>query len=312
MARYGYWRLRQIAVPLMALSLALLLAVWLPHIGVRENNASRWLKFGPVQFQPSELAKMALILYISALLSRPHCRIRTVGDGIGPPLFVTMITVVLIEREPDLGTAVVLFLAVVTVLYLAGARKRHLVTVLAAAGLAVILLGLGQGHRQGRIWEFLHPGKDKEGIGYQIFHSRLAIGSGEVLGVGLGHGREKYYLPQSESDFVFATLAEELGFLWTVPVLGLLCLVGWRGMRIAWGTRDRFGSLLAGGIAALISWQALINIAVATGSIPATGVPLPFISYGSTSMVLLLAGVGILLNIAQHPTPPGQDEPAGA
>ena len=128
------------------------------------------------------------------------------------------------------------------------------------------------------------------------------------MGQGLGQGKEKYYIPQANSDFIFATLAEEFGFVRTIPVLLLLCLVGWRGFRIAWYTKDRFGSLLAGGLAALISWQAMVNIAVATASIPATGVPLPFISLGSTSLVFLMASIGILLNIAQHPTPPAATE----
>ncbi len=193
-----------------------------------------------------------------------------------------------------------------TIFFLAGARKRHLALITAVAFVAVLLIGFQFGHRAGRITAFLHPEKDMQGIGYQIYHARLAVGSGLWVGEGLGQGREKYYLPQGNSDFIFATMAEELGFVGCLPVLLALCVVGWRGFRIALRTRDRFGQLLATGIAALISWQALINIAVVTGSIPATGVPLPFISLGSSSLILLLAGIGILLNIAQHPVPPGQ------
>ncbi|HZP84853.1 MAG TPA: putative lipid II flippase FtsW [Chthonomonadaceae bacterium] len=303
--RFGYWHLRRLAVPLMLLGLALLCAVWLPRIGINENNANRWVAYGPIRFQPSEFAKLSLMIYLAALLSRPHCKVRELGEGLGPPLTVTALYLLLIEREPDLGTAFVLFLAVLTQLFLAGARKRHLVLICAVTGLAVLLMGFGFGHRAGRITAFLHPEHDIEGIGYQIFHSKLAIGSGGWFGEGLGQGKQKYFLPQGNSDFIFATLAEELGFVRTVPILLLLCLVGWRGFRIACQTRDRFGALLAAGIAALISWQAIVNIAVATASIPATGVPLPFISYGSSSLVFLLAGIGILLNIAQHPTPPG-------
>ncbi|HZO91049.1 MAG TPA: putative lipid II flippase FtsW [Chthonomonadaceae bacterium] len=306
MMRVGYWHLRRLAVPLMLLGLVCLCAVWLPRIGINENHANRWVALGPIRFQPSELAKLTLIIYLAALLSRVHCNVRDLGQGLGPPLAVTTLYLILIEREPDLGTAFVLFLAVLTQCFLAGARKRHLALVCAVGGLAVLLMGFGFGHRAGRITTFLHPEKDTQGIGYQIFHSRLAIGSGGWSGAGLGEGREKYFLPQGNTDFIFATIAEELGFFRTASVLGLLCLVGWRGFRIACQTRDRFGALLAAGIAALISWQALINVAVATASIPATGVPLPFISYGSSSLVFLLAGIGILLNIAQNPTPPGQ------
>ncbi len=307
MMQIGYWRLRRLAVPLMLLGMALLLAVYFPHVGVRENNASRWLALGPARFQPSELAKMTLILYLAALLSRPDCKIRHLSEGLGPPLLIAGLYLLLIEREPDLGTAVVLFLAVLTQLFLAGARKRHIALIGGVALLAVLLLGFGWGHRQGRITAFLHPEKYSKNVGYQILHSRFAVGSGGLTGVGLGQGREKYFLPQGNSDFIFATLAEELGFVRTVPIMALLCVVGWRGFRIACQTKDRFGALLAVGIASLISWQALINIAVATASIPATGVPLPFISFGSSSLVFLLAGVGVLLNIAQYPTPPGQE-----
>jgi cell division protein FtsW len=304
MMRIGYWRLRSLAVPLMLLGMASLAAVYLPHVGIRENNAWRWLHLGPIKFQPSELAKLTLILYLAALLSRPHCRIQRLSQGLGPPLFITFLYLVLIEREPDLGTAFVLFLAVLTQLFLAGARKRHIALICVITGLTVLVTGFGWGHRQGRLTAFLHPEQDPKGIGFQVTHSRWAVGSGEWFGVGWGQGKEKYFLPQSNSDFIFATLAEEFGFVRTAPVLILLCIVGWRGFRIASQTKDRFGALLAAGIAALISWQALINIAVATASIPATGVPLPFISFGSSSLVLLLAGIGILLNIAQHPTPP--------
>lgn len=306
MMRFGYWRLRALAFPLMVFGMALLAAVYLPHLGIRENNAVRWLNLGPLRFQPSELAKLTLILYLAKMLSRRDCDVRDLATGLGPGLFVTALYLILIEREPDLGTAFVLFLAALTQLFLAGARKRHLLGICAATGMAVLLMGFAWGHRTGRIKAFLHPEQDVQGIGYQTFHSRLAVGSGGWFGVGLGAGREKYYLPQGNSDFIFATLAEEMGFFCTAPVLALLCLLGWRGFRIATQTKDRFGALLASGIAALISWQALLNIAVATNSIPATGVPLPFISFGSSSMVFLMAGIGLLLNIAQHPTPPGQ------
>lgn len=304
--RLGYWRLKQHAGGLMVVSLVLLIAVWLPHVGVVENNAHRWVNLIHFKFQPSELAKLALILYLSAMLSRNHVKVHSLAGGLGPPLTVAALTLVLIEREPDLGTAVVLFMVVLTILFLAGARVSHLLLIIGGAVLAVAVLGFGFKHRGDRIDAFLHPDKYKRSIGYQSFHSRVAVGSGEIMGVGLGQGREKYYLPQADTDFVFATMAEELGFARTAPILGVLCLVGGLGFRIAWQTKERFGALLAGGIAALISWQALVNIAVATVSIPATGVPLPFISYGSTSLVLLLAGIGILMSVAQHPNIPVQ------
>ena len=309
MQRVGYWKLRPLVVPLMLLGLGLLLMVWIPPFGHSENGAHRWVSLGgPLRFQPSEFAKMTLILYLAALLSRLNAKIRDFGEGLGPPLLVTVLCCVLIEREPDLGTAAVLFATAVTLFFLAGARKRHVALILAGATLIVGVLGFGFSHRMGRMLVFLNPKKDKTGIGYQVYHSELAVGSGRWLGAGLGRGREKYYLPQGDTDFIFATVAEELGFLRTLPLFLGLMVVAWRGFRIAAQCRDRFGSLLASGITALICWQALVNIAVATACVPATGVPLPFISFGSSSLVFLMGGIGILLSIAQHPMPPGQEK----
>lgn len=309
--QYGYWNLRRHAVLFMIVGMGLLLAVYIPHLGVQQNNAVRWLKLGPVVFQASELAKLALIIYTAGFLSRPHCNPRELGErGLAPLLLVATLFVVLIEREPDLGTAAVLYLAFVTQLFLAGARKRHIALILTVCGLAVMMMGFGFGHRAGRITTFLHPEKDLQGSGYQLYHSTMGIGSGGLTGVGLGKGREKYFLPQGNSDFIFATYAEELGLAGSLLLLGLQCIVSWRGFAIAQQTKDQFGSLLASGIAALISWQALINIGTATGSIPATGVPLPFISNGATSLIQLMVCIGILLSIAQHPIPPALSMPS--
>ena len=221
-------------------------------------------------------------------------------------LVVTAAYLLLIEREPDMGTAAVLFMAAMTQLFLAGTRKRHILALLGVTALAGILMISVFRHRSNRIDTFLHPEKEPQGIGFQVIHAVYAVGSGEWFGMGWGRGREKTYLPEANSDFVFATVAEELGFFGSLPLLLLFLMVGVRGFAIAEQTRDRFGALLAAGITALISWQALINLGVATASIPATGVPLPFISFGSSSLVIMLTGVGILLSIGQHPVPPGQ------
>lgn len=301
--RLGYWRIKQWAVPLVVFGAVLLLAVWFPHIGQHDNGAARWVKIG-IRFQPSEIAKLTLLIYVAAQLARPACNIKHLTEGLGPTLCVAGFYLLAIEREPDLGTAVALFFAVLSQLFLAGARRRHIALILTGCGLAAFLvIGMSK-HRQESMSAFLDPGKYEKGIGYQVYHARLAIGSGQWTGMGIGQGREKSYLPESDTDFIFATMAEELGFVWLLPILGLLALIGGRGFWIAYNTKDRFGQILAGGIASLISWQALLNIAVATGSVPATGVPLPFLSFGSTSLVALMVGVGLLLNIAQHPVPP--------
>ena len=301
---YPYQKLRNFSSLAIFGSIILLSAVWIPHVGIRLNNSNRWIGIGPVVIQSSEIAKMSLMLYAAAFLTRKGMRVRELTmEGIVPLLIVAGLILLLIEKEPDLGTAVVLFMALLTQLYLAGARKRHLIIILTVSGLAVLLFmlhGSGIGHRMARIQEFMHPGYDPQGVGYQVVHSRMAVGSGEWYGVGLGRGKEKYYLPQANSDFIFATYAEETGFAGSMVLLILLLTVGVRGFQIAAKAPDKFGCLLAGGIASVITWQALVNIAVATGSIPATGVPLPFISHGSSSLILLLAGVGIQLNISQQ------------
>lgn len=308
--RFGYWRLRPFAVGIMFAGLLALILVFLPKVGVNRLHAVRWIGLGPVQFQPSEFAKLTLMVYLAAVISLRHHRIRHLTAGLAAPLCVIGAYVVLIEREPDLGTAVVVFLASISLLYLAGARLRHMSLICVSAVLLALVFAFSFGHRSGRITAWLHPDHDPQGSGFQVRHSLQAIGSGGLLGVGIGEGKGKLFLTQANSDFIFATLAEELGFLRTLAVMGLLGFVGWRGFRIAAQTRDRFGYLLAAGITAIISWQAIINIAVATATIPTTGVPLPFISFGSSSLIFLLACVGLLLNIGQYPTPPPVNRPA--
>ena len=302
MSRFGYWRLRRMAGPLLVIAVVSLILVWCPGIGSAKNGAHRWIGWGLVQLQPSEFAKLALIVYLGALLSRASFDVRNFWDGLIVPVSVMGLIALLVEREPDLGTAAIIFLAGTTVLYLAGARPKHLAAIGAAAAVVFIAVSLfGHGFRQGRITTFLHPELDYYGKGYQITRGLVAVGSGGVSGVGLGAGREKFYLPEANTDFIFATIAEETGLCGALLVIGLLFMVGRQGFVIARRTADPFGATLAAGIAAMISWQAVINIAVVTGSIPATGVPLPFVSYGGSSLLFLLTGIGILLNISRHP-----------
>jgi cell division protein FtsW len=305
MVRFGYWRLKSLAVPLLLVSCLLLIAVWIPGLGIHRNGAARWLGKGALQFQPSELAKLVLIVYLAALLARnieaKRFDIQNFKDGLLAPLLVVAFLVLLVEREPDMGTAAVMALTSVTLFFFAGARKTHLAAVCGVGACLFLMMTLMHGFRGDRLKTFLNPDADKLGKGFQIYHGVMAVGSGGIKGVGIGAGREKFYLPEANTDFIFATIAEETGFIGSVTIIGLLLVVSWRAMVIARRTRDTFGSLLAAGIGAMISWQALINIAVVTGSVPATGVPLPFISFGGTSLVFLLGSVGILLNIAQHP-----------
>lgn len=307
--RIGYMRLKKWAFPLILVGMALLVIVLVPGLGHQQGFGTRWIGPKLFRFQPSEFAKLCLLIYTAKLLSLPRSRRHGRYSEmlwLGPPLVVAVIYLVLIEREPDMGTAVVLFLAILSQVFAAGIRKRHLLMLLGFTALAAVLMVSVHRHRSSRIDTFLHPERAPLGAGFQVRHAALAVGSGSWFGVGWGKGREKFYLPEANSDFVFSTMAEELGFCGVMPVFLLFIVVGMRGFMIAERARDPFGALLAIGLAGLISWQALINIAVATATVPATGVPLPFISYGSSSLIVMLSATGILLSIAQHSGPPGR------
>jgi len=297
--RADYTRLRTCAPVFMALAIVLLLAVWLPVIGIRDNGSARWIGFGALRLQPSELAKLAIIIYLAAILSNRNYPIRSFGNGVLAPLLVIGLTAVLIEREPDLGTATVTFLAGLSMLALAGARAKHLGAVLAVVLLYAAVSTLFHSYRMDRLRVWLSPEKHYTTGGYQLARGLVAVGSGGISGLGLGAGREKFYLPAANTDFVFATVAEETGLIGAVTVLMLLGLLVWRACHIARHARDPFGAYLAAGVAVLIAWQSIINVAVVTNSIPATGVPLPFVSYGGSSLVVLMVSIGILLSVAQ-------------
>jgi cell division protein FtsW len=306
--RIGYWRLRRMAMPAVAVSLLLLILVWIPGIGMAHKGAARWIGHGSFQFQPSEIAKIALVLYLSALLARRNFDLKNFVDGLFAPLCVVGVFVLLVEKQPDLGTAIVIGLTCLTLFFLAGARKRHLLGIIGIALLFVLVTTFSRSYRVARLTTFLDPLAKSGEAGYQLAHGLYAVGSGGVTGVGFGAGREKFYIPEANTDFIFATIAEETGLWGSLLVVGLLFFLGWRGFHIARNTADTFGALLASGIAALISWQALINVAVVTGTVPATGVPLPFVSYGGSSLVFLLVSVGILMNIAQNPQAPAREK----
>ncbi len=312
LSHINYRKLRSFAEPMLFVSILMLCLVWLPYFRP-VGAAARWIGVGAFKFQPSELAKISLILYLAARLSRKDRNPRELMKGLLPPLSISLFVLLLIEREPDLGTAVVLFLTMITQLFLAGVRKRHLCMVIGFCALAGVLVTSAFTHRTQRFETWKDPSKNVRGAAYQMDQSLKAVGSGKWFGVGIGQGKQKFSMPEGESDFIFATLAEELGFARVVPVVTLLFLVGAIGFWIALNSKDQFGTLLAGGIAALISWQSFINIAVVTNTIPATGVPLPFISFGSTSLSLLLSSVGILINISHQPNenPKGNRVKAG-
>jgi cell division protein FtsW len=304
---------RLLTPALLALSIFLLLAVLLPGVGSTVNGAQRWLGAGLFQFQPTELAKLAIILYGAHLLAARPKRVRNL-EGLMPYLLVVGLAALLIARQPDLGSATVLCFAVCCMLFAAGVRPRTLAPVgaaIAIAGLAMIAMNP---YQQERLTGFLNPGADSTGAGFQGTQATIAVGSGSVLGVGLGESVQKAsYLPEAHTDMIAAVLGEETGLAGMVVLIGLFGMFGYAGFRAAHRARDRFSKLLAAGLTSLIMAQAAVNLFAVLGLAPLTGVPLPFVSYGGTSLVITLAAAGLILNVARRPAAAGaRRRPAGA
>ena len=290
-------------------SLAILLVVLIPGVGKSSGGATRWIRLGFTTFQPSEIVKIALIIFYAVFLSKNKEKLGKFGAGFLTPLLILVpIIVVLIFVQSHLSVCVVIILVTSIMMLIAGTKLRYFLTcgVLGAAGglggLYLIAKITGEGmYRLNRITAFMDPWADAQGTGWQIIQSLYAIGSGGLFGVGLGNSTQKYlYLPEPHNDFIFAVLAEELGFVGCVAVIILFAIFVWRGILISMKAKDMFGSLVAVGITSLIGIQAIINIAVVTSSMPNTGMPLPFFSYGGTALLILLCAVGILLNISRN------------
>jgi cell division protein FtsW len=298
-AQLDYHRWRPLVRPLALCSLALLLLVFVPHLGVTSNGARRWLKFGPLEMQPAELAKVAVLLYMASWLERRRDRLHSVEEGVLPFLALLALITGLVMLERDLGTTLILAAIMLSQFLVAGSRKRHVLLLVAIVALAIAALIRMEPYRFHRIMAFLNPWADPLNSGFQSIQSILALGSGGIFGVGLGQSIQKYqWLPFAHTDFIFAIVGEETGLLGTTAVLALFALFTYRGYRIALRAPDLFGSLLACGITTWITAQAVINIAAVTVTLPTTGIPLPFISYGGSSLAISLLAVGILMNIA--------------
>jgi cell division protein FtsW len=303
--RIHYVRLRRLTLPLLVVTLASLVLVLVPHIGRVAGGARRWISFGgPLNFQPSELAKLAVILYLAHFLANRGERTRQFGAGMIPPLLVLGLAAAPILKQPDLGSALILVLITFAMLFAGGARLSHLAAVAAAAVPAVLAVILHAGYRSQRLLAFVNPWRDPRGSGFHIIQSLLAIGSGGLLGLGLGNSRQKFFfLPERHTDFIFAIIGEELGLIGSVVVIVLFAALAVWGFRIAARCQDRYGALLASGLTTMLVGQAVLNIGVVSGSLPITGVPLPFISFGGSSLVLNNIAVGLLLNISQYARP---------
>ena len=302
-SRFDYWRYQKWALPLFVVSVVLLGAVLIPHVGISINGARRWLGVGSLQVQPSELAKIGMIFLFARLFSLHQDGIQDFWRGVIPHLALAVVVFGLVLAEPDLGTTMAIAGTFFVMLFVAGAKKRHL-GALAGSGMPVLGAAIVlEPYRLQRIVAFTDPWKHPLGEGFHTIQALLALGSGGVLGLGLGYSRQALgFLPESFTDFIFAVLGEELGLIGTLTVVVLFMLVAWRGYRIAMRAPDLFSSLLATGFTTMIAIQAAINMGVVTATLPVTGITLPFISYGGSSLVLSLAGVGVLLNISRHTT----------
>ena len=299
---YHLWR--KLAFPLFVVTILALVAVLIPGIGDRVYGASRWLSIGPFSFQPSEMAKFAFVLYLAAWFSRKNRKM--IGDFIEdfvPFLVVLSILGFLIMKQPDTGTFGLIFLIAVSVYFIAGAKISHLFGLfLAGMAMLAILIRVAP-YRLQRFLVFMNPDFDPKGAGYQVSQALIAIGSGGLFGLGLGYSQQKFnYLPEPVTDSIFAIFSEEWGFFVSVFLIGLFVFIAWQGMRIARHAPDDFGRYAAAGIISWVTFQAFINIAAATALIPLTGIPLPFVSYGGTSVVFLMAAMGILIRIGKDST----------
>ena len=303
-ARMSPEGMRRLGPSAMAVAVVLLLAVLVPSIGMQVNGSRRWIDLGPIgQLQPSELAKLALALWLAQAIARDPRRLRTPG-GLLPFLLVTAALGALILIEPDMGTAVVLCAMAFAVLIVAGARLRHLGAVVAVGGVLAVIAIMAAPYRRERLLAFLDPWSDPNGAGFQSVQAQVALGSGGFSGVGLGDGVQKaFYLPEAHTDMILATVGEELGLLGVLAVLVAFALWGAAGYRIALTAKDLHQQALAAGLTTLVLAQAAINIGAVMGVMPVTGVPLPFVSFGGSSLIVLLACTGLLVNIGRRSHP---------
>jgi cell division protein FtsW len=299
--RIDYTKLKRISPALVGVTILLLVLTLIPHVGLQTGGARRWLGASFLSFQPSEVAQLALVLFLAAKLSSLGENVRSLVRGVVPALLVAAVLAVPILLEPDMGTASLIMFTAFGMLFCAGARIEHLVVAVFALLPPVALAVGASAYKRARILAFLDPWKDAQNTGFHIVQSLLALGSGGIFGLGLGASRQKFfYLPEAHTDFIFAVVGEELGLLGTMIVLSLFAAFAIRAFVLAQRTTDRFGFFVIVGCALLIVVQAFINIGVVTSSWPVTGVPLPFISFGGTSLIVSLVAVALIMNVARR------------
>lgn len=301
-ARIDYHYLQKLSIPILTISLILLLLVLLPGVGTVTNGARRWIRFNKILgIQPSEFAKLAIIIFISGYIAKNQNRMFEFKRGFIIPVGIMALTSALVIKEPDFGTAV--FIAILSLIMLIAGGMRIIFVCFTAMAVAPFVHNMlfEVSYRKDRLTAFLDPWKDPSGTGYHIIQSLIALGSGGLTGLGIGSSKQKlFFLPESNSDFIFTIIGEELGFVGIIAVISLFLLLLWQGLKIVHMTKDVFGFFLSLGITVMFGLQAIINIAVISGIVPTKGIPLPFISSGGSSLLFSMIGIGILVNIARQ------------
>jgi cell division protein FtsW len=299
--RVDYRRLRPMAKPLLILSIVLLVALFIPGVGVTRNFSTRWLGVGPFVIQPSELAKLVLIVFVADLLARRERRMDRPELTVRPVMLVLGLLSALIVVQPKLGTPIIMGAVTLLLLFIAGSQMRSLLAWLGAAMAVAGILAYLEPYRRDRLLSFLNPWDDPLGDGLQAIQSQVGIASGGLWGVGLGASRAKWgFLPFAHTDFIFAIVAEEVGLIGASAMIGAFLLIGWFGLQTALSAPDRFGMLLAAGITSWLMIQAFLNIGMVLGVLPITGEPLPFVSAGGSSLVTTLAAAGLLTSVSRR------------
>ncbi len=307
--RLDYRRLRRVSPVLLVISMGLLFVVLVPGLGVHAMGSSRWIGFGQLRLQPSELMKLALVLFAADFITRRLDEDSSDRRIMGPLILATGLACVLILAQPDMGTAMVLGVVALAMLFVSGVRLGPVMKVMAAlAGLALIV-AVASPYRRARLLSFMNPSAHSSGSGYQVMQSLIGLGSGHYVGTGIGGGQVQWgFLPNAHTDFIFSVIGEQLGLVGALAVLGLLSAFVWLGLRAATQAPDRFGALLGIGLAAWVASETLINVGAVVGVLPVTGIPLPFISFGGSSLVITMAAAGMLINVARR----GETEPRGS
>lgn len=301
LSRFDYRQVRNVTYPLLLGAFVGLVAVEIPGFGHTAGGAARWISIGPINVQPSEIVKLAVLLAAADVLARKRDQLHDMRELTVPLLPLVGVVCLLVVLQPDLGTAFTICLATLILAYIAGARMVHLAQIGGGLAMAVGAFILLEPFRLSRLLAFLDPWRDPRGAGFHIIQSLLAFGSGGWHGIGLGLSRQKFfYLPAAHTDFIFAIIGEELGLIGTLLVVGLFVALAYAGMKIAFRAPDFYGRLLSAGLSAMVLSQAVINMAAVTGLLPITGIPLPLVSFGGSSLVVTLSAVGIMLNVSSQ------------